>query len=122
MGSACRLNLVLQNGRPGLEDTSRLRKVFAIERAAPTPSCCHPTVAVHVTEVTLLASLIAEHVLAADRPTRPSGPDRWAEACTDRRIHRRTTSLSDRRTTSLSDAHRTAAKALTAWRAAAAMN
>ena len=96
--------------------------MFAIERATPTPSCCHPTVAVHVTEVTLLASLIAEHVLSADRPARPSSPDRRAEACTDRRIHRRTTSLGDRRDTSLSDAHRTAAKALTAWRSAAAMN
>jgi hypothetical protein len=94
--------------------------VFPIEPAIATPSCCHPTVTVHVTEVTLLASLITEHVLSADRPARPSGPDRRTEACTDRRTHKRATPLRDRRNTSLSDAHRTAAKALAAWRSAAA--
>jgi hypothetical protein len=94
--------------------------VFAVERAIATPSCCHPTVAVHVTEVTLLASLIAEHVLSAERPARPSGADRRTEAHADRRTHSRVTPLSDRRNTSLTDAHRTAAKALAAWRLAAA--
>jgi hypothetical protein len=41
--------------------------VFAVERAIATPSCWHPTVAVHVTEITLLASLVAEHVLSAHK-------------------------------------------------------
>jgi hypothetical protein len=96
--------------------------VFAVERAIATPSCCHPTVAIHVTEVTLLASLIAEHVLSADPPARPSGPDRRTEPYADRRTRARVTPLSDRRDTSFSDAHRTAAKALAAWRSAAAMS